>query len=335
MKNESVNLLKFVSCIIVIFLHCRFPGVIGDGIIYALRFSVPVFFMISGYFAFGKTGKWFAGKISKTCKTIVFLESLYGVAHLVLDRTVRYQEGRMLVMLIPSGWEFFRKLIFGTFFNDTLWYLYAALWTWCILAVLKKTGILGKAVYAAPVLLFLHVAGRYYCQNHYDIEKCVYIFRSSILFGLPFALLGYLFAEKKPALEKTMNRCRCFLLIAAGHVLIVAEYLLTGQYMDLHFSTIVIAAGLFLMAILNPECSKFKRLQFVGDKLSMWIYYIHGLVILITDAAGEKMGISREVFFMWVRPVWVCCISILISFLIYRIRIYRRGQGKEKDKTPA
>jgi len=42
-KNEYLNVLKGIACIVVIFLHCPFPGIVGEGIIYGLRFSVPIF----------------------------------------------------------------------------------------------------------------------------------------------------------------------------------------------------------------------------------------------------------------------------------------------------
>ena len=50
-EYKSLNTLKGVACITVILLHCSFPGFLGRFIGYFMRFPVPVFFMISGYFA--------------------------------------------------------------------------------------------------------------------------------------------------------------------------------------------------------------------------------------------------------------------------------------------
>lgn len=42
-ENKCLFMLKGISCIIVVLLHCPLPGKIGEGIIYALRFPVPIF----------------------------------------------------------------------------------------------------------------------------------------------------------------------------------------------------------------------------------------------------------------------------------------------------
>ena len=42
-ENKSINLLKGIACLIVVLLHCPFPGIVGDAIIYGIRFSVPIF----------------------------------------------------------------------------------------------------------------------------------------------------------------------------------------------------------------------------------------------------------------------------------------------------
>ena len=57
-RNWRFDFLKGISCVFVVFLHCRFPGVIGNLIIYAFRFPVPIFFMITGYYSYEKDRTW-------------------------------------------------------------------------------------------------------------------------------------------------------------------------------------------------------------------------------------------------------------------------------------
>ena len=47
-------MLKGIACIVVILFHCPISGIVGDAIIYAVRFPIPVFLMISGYYGFRK-----------------------------------------------------------------------------------------------------------------------------------------------------------------------------------------------------------------------------------------------------------------------------------------
>ena len=52
--NKLLWILKGISCIIVILFHCPLAGIAGDVIIYSMRFPIPVFLMISGYYSFRK-----------------------------------------------------------------------------------------------------------------------------------------------------------------------------------------------------------------------------------------------------------------------------------------
>ena len=52
--NVKLDLLKGCACIGVVFIHVSFPGTFGQIVNYISTFAVPVFYMIAGYFAWGK-----------------------------------------------------------------------------------------------------------------------------------------------------------------------------------------------------------------------------------------------------------------------------------------
>lgn len=66
MKNKTLNILKAVSAILIVFNHCTFPGILGDLFKGYGRISVPIFFMISGYYVFNNGDE----KIKKKIKHI-------------------------------------------------------------------------------------------------------------------------------------------------------------------------------------------------------------------------------------------------------------------------
>ncbi len=120
-KNQSINCLKAISCIIVVFLHCAFPGNFGRLIFYASRFSVPVFFMISGYYSFQKPDAWIFKKMKTTLSMLVLFELLHG-ALLLSVRVLYYKESVSAFFLsLPSLQHPVRTLFFGTFFNGPMW----------------------------------------------------------------------------------------------------------------------------------------------------------------------------------------------------------------------
>lgn len=52
MKNKTLNILKAISAILIVFNHCKFPGTFGILMSNYARIGVPIFFMISGYFVY-------------------------------------------------------------------------------------------------------------------------------------------------------------------------------------------------------------------------------------------------------------------------------------------
>ncbi len=189
-----------------------------------------------------------------------------------------------------------------------------------MLYLLRRLGLMPYSFYAIPVLLALHIFGRYYIQNSRDISQYVYLFRSGLLFGLPFVLLGSWVAVYREKILARLSVFRCLALIFTGHLLIILEYVLYGKYMDLHFSTVVIAFGLFVFALYCPSLPYTKPLADFGEAYSMWIYYLHAscivLVRLLWDAAGWNGSPSS----LWFQPLAVVGVTVGLASIIRLVR---------------
>ena len=48
--NYTFDRIKAVSCIFIILIHCKFPGIVGDLCEALARFGVPMFFASAGYY---------------------------------------------------------------------------------------------------------------------------------------------------------------------------------------------------------------------------------------------------------------------------------------------
>lgn len=135
-EYKSLHTLKGVACIVVILLHCSFPGFLGRFIDFFMRFPVPVFFMISGYFACNKSKLWYQNKAKYILILILISESLMGMV-LLIDNLLT--NGNLTIIEWLMSFDFthypIRTLFFGTVFNGTLWYLYAVFWTWILFSV--------------------------------------------------------------------------------------------------------------------------------------------------------------------------------------------------------
>ena len=50
--NKCISTQRGIACILVVLIHCRFPGVVGNVTVALARAAVFYFFTISGYFSY-------------------------------------------------------------------------------------------------------------------------------------------------------------------------------------------------------------------------------------------------------------------------------------------
>lgn len=310
--------MKGISCLVVIFLHIPFPGIIGDAIIYGLRFSVPIFFMISGYVCYFRDLKWIKTSCLKILKLLLISEVVCGLIKFIFcDGTVLEQINSMRIWNHPIS-----TLMFGTLFNDSLWYLYAMIYTWICVYFLKKKDVLKKAYILIPILLTLHIVGRLVVQQYGDINEWVMCFRSWILYGLPFVLLGHYLAEREKS--KGFTNRACALLLAAGVAAMLAEFFIWRSYMDIWGSTVLVSLALFLFALINPDSSVVPPLAKMGKRYSKIIYVSHIPIAIIFDEV-LKQHLAGMVY-DWIKPSLVLIGSLAVAVIAERIMSVRRSR---------
>ena len=323
----------------MVFLHCRFPGVIGDLIIYAFRFPVPIFFMITGYYSYGKERTWIFKRALGTLKMLLLTELFYGGWHVVMTLL---DNGSLSLYLstLDCVQHPLRTFFCGTLFNSTLWYLYAAFWTYVIFCFLGTERRRSWSYALIPVLMCGQIFGRFYWQNHYDINQSIYWFRSAFLFGLPMTLLGSLLAEKAQWIKEKFSLFQAFLIMVLGGGIMIVEYFVSGQYMDFHLSTVFVSVGLFVMAMTFPKANPtglFSAISYIGRRFSMWIYLLHIWCNSVLERLGEKIGGKYENLFGWLKPVLVCLFACLLALVATGIqdKLRKRGQVNGSNGTQA
>ena len=287
-ENDCLWMVKGVASIIVILFHCPIEGILGEGIIYALRFPIPIFFMSTGYFLYKKAD--YFGKIKIYLKYLFFAESVAGISVFIkILMESSFDEFCSLLNLKFS----LKTLLFGSVFNDTLWYLYAMIWTFIFLYFLSRIRRGFAIGYTfVPLLLFLHIAGRVYVTNHYDINEWVFLFRSSVLFALPFVLIGRFIAEKQKVL--IINYWSISILLCAGILLMFFEYFKWHRFMDLQVSTIFISIALFLFALYKTDFKFFGLFRYIGKNLLLYVYIFHIPVYTIVSMIFRKFKIENQ-----------------------------------------
>ena len=334
-RNINLDIIKGISCFLVVFYHCPIPGKFGELLIYAFRFPVPCFAMITGFFLYRADG----GRLLKQSRHLLFLilgsEVFYGVYRLIRFFVLKEGEG-------ISDWFWsldvtsrpLKVLLNGTLFCGPLWYLYASFWTLLLIYVLRKWRAFEKLwPFLIAGLLAVLVGGRYYYQNHFeDIQEKVWIFNNALFFILPMTLMGMELKKHEDKIRSFWTVRKASLLILAGCGLIVVEYLIHPKFMDFHISTFFISTGIMLLALTAKARTgkPWLLLAGVGRNLSVWIYILHPFFAGVFSIAGELTGRSESGLFAWIRVVMTLVLTTLTALLLYKLQARCKRRGKSQ-----
>ena len=86
-RNASLDLLKGIAALFVIWIHEQFPGVTGQLVNRIGAFAVPVFFMVSGYFAYHADRKKLGRSVRHILRLILITYGLNLLRIVVFDGT--------------------------------------------------------------------------------------------------------------------------------------------------------------------------------------------------------------------------------------------------------
>ena len=314
----SLNSLKAICCIIVILFHCPLPGFLGSLICYFFIFPVPSFFMISGYFCTFEN-QAYRHRIIETIKYIVFGELFYVAVKAIL---VLMQGGNPFdIILIDMPFPVFvRTILFGTFYNGPLWFLYALLWTWILFwglsSICQRKGIKISILLQRTVvsgLLATLIFGWMICQYVTNINDWVWIFRSCVLFAVPFVWIGKYIKRFEQELLEKFNPKVCLIAIFGAYVMALFEVLLAYRHSiahEIYLSTVFIAFFVFLL-MLHFQGQHQTILSRMGKNYSAYVYICHGACIRIVESIGVG-GV--------IKPILVIILSLASAVLCHNTR---------------
>jgi surface polysaccharide O-acyltransferase-like enzyme len=293
-------------------MHCEFPGMLGAAIQAVSRFSVPFFFMISGYYSYYatkgtfKAGRKIAhiGKITLWASVFYFLVAL--MMHFVPGARLTVS-GRML-----TNWLVFNQPVI---ISGHLWFLFALLYTYILFAVADRLKLTRFANWLVSVLILayvglaqgLHLAG---------VKVPNMVYRNFLIEGFPLFMLGHwLHSHEAKIIEFCSDKALWLTLVAttAGCLL---ERMLMGRDFGVNICTFPQVAALFILGMKHPGCFAGQLLAKMGEKLSLHIYILHNFVWRMLNITYGKLHISKNVMALYLKPLIVLVVTVLISLAL-------------------
>lgn len=317
-KNDCLNVWKGIAAFAVVLIHCTLPGVPGEIIKGIARFAVPLFFLISGYFAYGREDAVLRRREIHILRLYVGAVAVYylwaAIRYFLSQRTF----AQMGAELFPDGGRTVSDLLF---FNRTamaphLWFMGTLVYCYLFYRLLARKRLEERAYLLIPVLLAANLLlgeGR----GLTGIAVPVRWIRSFWLTGFPFFLWGSWFACREKQGRLQLHRGAGMALVAGGMLLSSVECLWSG-YDELYVGSILTAGGLFSLALAFADLGKGSLLARIGERDSANIYLWHMLLRNFAALAFLMAGVYETMACQLLMPFLVGAASTALAELMYR-----------------
>lgn len=316
-KNKTLNILKLFAAILVVCIHCKFPGQFGNIIINIARVSVPIFFIISGFYSYNNSSEKLRKKIKHIFCLIIICNLIYFIWYILLSL---FQNNSLKEIFIDI---FNIKSIIKFFiFNDNilrthLWFLNALLYLYILKYLYErffKDKIKFNIIISMISIIFIFVC---YIMLSICFENTLadktYLIRNFVFIGIPFFWMGILLNKYKTDKKVSNKTLIIFTVISLINVLVESYF----YNSEVYIGTIIMAITLMLLCIKNPNCFQFEILEKFGAKLSLYIYIFHPMLKDILIFAYDSFSISNN-FMLYIQPILLIIISIIFSYLLYK-----------------
>ena len=342
-RNLKIDYLKGISCLLVVINHFHHSGFLGSIEYTISHIGVPIFFLTSGYFLYPD--------VRKLPLKIIHIAKLTGI-HLFLYIFLEWQR---ISSAMNSLFSFYvlkdllssiftiSNIKYTIFFSTSLfgggqWFLWALLEAYILFWIIYKLDFGDffekKAFECATFLLTIHIVLRFVLVNIFNITQFsildftqTYSVRNVWLDAIPFMLIGIAF-KKNEIKQYPILFLRTGLFIGIFISIIETFFIRTkaNYAVVLYIGTIVAVIFAFLEAVIYPKINLnnyiIKIIYYIGNKLSMIIYFIHPIV-------GDKLYpiISKydKIHPFWF-PIIILLSSILLSYLIYNTLVFLKGK---------
>ena len=307
-RNNTIDLFRFLISPLILLIHCRLSGDIGQAIVNFSRFGVPFFLLVSGWFSYAhSTEKMIEYARKKLCDTVKLL-GVFFVAYFIMNSLACLFSGEMFLSWTLK-YTNVKALAYLTLFNRALffgstgYYPFMLVYVYIIFIFLLKKNKLKYGFLAIPILLTTNIL----LSAFTDIPWFCY---GNFLFtGLPFFLFGHcLHKEHKKLMFSPQLWCIIF-LIGTGLTFIEAAF---NKEQYCYIGSILMAVALLMFSIShNIEVRDAAWLN-KATRVSLYIFIIHCGIqdVLRAFLACKQIVLSNNVF-----VVMVLFISLAVSVI--------------------
>ena len=336
--NNTLNLLKGLACMGVVFIHVNFPGELGQIVIALARSAVALFFLISGYYLYWDDPKEIDEKMPKKLKNIGLIAIWAFIFYFLWESFVR---------LWGSGWQSVSDWYINDLFTweslvkfvllsydpvvGHLWFLVALLEAYLVFWLINKLRIADYSWILAVILLEVHVVVMT-LSTLFSWGLDMTIFRSMWFYGLPFLILGYSIKRREESINLHIKTLFLVCLAVIGIGATIVERVFIGN-LQIFQGTIIFTLSIFIIAVRFPGARYPKSLILLGAKYSSHIYIYHWFVKELFIKLQEILSLDSS-WFDWVEPFGVFIVTLIgVIALLFVKKLLKKLIGKAANRS--
>lgn len=315
-RNKLLDCLKGFGCILVIFMHIPFPGILGEIIHETGQIAVPVFIMTSGYYAFGSTKDTIKKRTINMIKIFLFSLTCFFVYN-CLKHIIEGDLGHWISKIVTFQ-AFIKCIVFCTIdYAIPLWYLVAMIETYCLWQCVVSFDLEKKMEKCIPIFFLFQFVLTSICET---LSVDWFWKTNFISNSVSFFTLGYYFHHAEVNKKFYLVLGHILMEVIVGYILTLIPVLVT---LPIDISCLGIAMysiGFFQLAIAYPQKTFGHKIEYIGNKLSLDVYIFHTLV---AGVIGILLGFfinTDDIVFLWVKPILVAVLTISFAEILYRLK---------------
>lgn len=216
-RNHCLDFFKGLAALCVIFVHIEFPGSFGKIAKGAGGCAVLLFFIISGYSAYGSRAEMCPKLLRRFRRNLLLTLTAAGVYFAVTayERITFCHDFKYWLRNLSQPKLYLRLFLLGDLdfiHGAPLWFMVALLYAYLVFWVIARFDLKKAACIAMPFFVLLRICMVTYKNTHHtDWHTC----SNLLVSALPMMLTGYWIAHHREKLKKTPG-CRADRVLFAG-----------------------------------------------------------------------------------------------------------------------
>ncbi len=326
-QNECLNFFKGISCWGILYMHTSYDCLVSSFVSCLVRFAIPLFFMISGYYIYNADREVVAKKVPKKVVHILKLSVFSVILYLVYGGILSpLLNGKAINFMDYLANEFTYKKVWNLIvFNQwgILWFLFALLYCYLILIPINKYDWYKKAYILIPVLIGLLIFARGIIQYLALIPEEINIiyFRNFIFMGFPFFMLGNMIHKYENHLLNKITGKRLILIMCAGTTISCIERYIVA--LEFFIGTLFAVVCIFIYALQNPDNRIIKPVAKIGRDYSLVMYIGHPIANDILICLFRLIGLEQNKIFLITKPFLIFISIPIVVSLFDRVKKIR------------